>query len=677
MLSVSLVLLLGSVRAYSSTQLNTLLVEYNVSPSVIAELKPVYLNVSGKEYVVLYKNATPYFVVNTSTDSFVINATSIYQIISNYTFNTSFSKINLSNISSQMKAFEASSAGPIDDCLTETGLATGLTCNLSNYCNSCQVIPVCKIVLDKTSGPSGVLGIGIMQFESNYTKLNSSFNNFFSALSNVNRKNILFKLAQLNSSLQNISLLTRTIYENPIFTPQNVTPDMLATCTNYIANPSSAPWFCDALGFCEATTYNYSLLGNIQKEINGFEALPLSNQAIFSIAEQAAATELSYVFPVLSRQRLAQLNKAISSELGNYNETITNIESLLSHVNDTKLENGLVLLEKSYAALQSNYMSENISKAANETAQLLSNLSREYALDNASYTSALELAGNNTAKLLEAQLTNPNQKGLASLAFSELKLNSELGQSGISNVISINENLQGVSSKLAKYSTGSFSLIELARLVDGSFARPLAFALHLPYYSAVSAMPLLGALLSLIIGLVTLLAITFAKSYLMLKRKLVVNPRTRKNWRRLYEIALIIIAAYVIATYALLAYANSYAPFSAFKSSLQGSKYVVILVNGTSSLNAYSCASKIAAAATSIGKQPVLVTLSNGVCKLGNSTAMSFNACMNYYSAINAPLILLGSGSQVLSLYSLYGTKLEYTGNATAMSACYPALLLN
>ncbi|MEM0147256.1 MAG: hypothetical protein QXF85_02270, partial [Candidatus Micrarchaeaceae archaeon] len=61
----------------------------------------------------------------------------------------------------------------------------------------------------------------------------------------------------------------------------------------------------------------------------------------------------------------------------------------------------------------------------------------------------------------------------------------------------------------------------------------------------------------------------------------------------------------------------------------------------------------------------------------GNNT-MSVSACMNYYSALNIPIILLtnstGSG---IGLYSLYGTVLNYFGNVSVMNACYPKLLLN
>ncbi|MGC8676161.1 MAG: hypothetical protein ACP5T3_01415 [Candidatus Micrarchaeia archaeon] len=670
-----LALVLGYARSYSSTELNTLLVQYNISPSLIASLKPVYMNFSGTEYVVLYNGTTPYFVVNTSSDSFVLNATSIYDIIRNYTINSALSQINFSKLGVQMHEYQDSSAGPINDCLQETGLNTGLTCTLSNYCNSCQVVPVCKDVLDNTSGPSGVLGLGIMKFESQYNALNASYSSFYSLLNGINKTNVLERVAGLESAFYNISKVSSALYQNPIFPPENVTPNMIATCINY-PNPANAPWYCTALGFCEALTYNGTLLSKMRAEFNAINSSAISNSAVFALAQKTGSIQLGYIYPTLSRQRLALLQRTVNTVLGNYSTVVNGAESLLSHVNNSTVLNDLVLLEKSYASLQSNYLSENISSAVNSTAVLLRNLSSIYGKLNSTYYSILGLASNNTAKLLEAQLTNPQQAGLESLAFAEMGINSKLGSGNLSSLYALRSSLLNISAMLSHYSTSSIGLAEIARSVDGAFARPLAYGLHLPYSSAIASMPALAALLSIIIGILVLLVLVFIRSYLSIKKKLVVNKRTARNWHMLMELVAIIILAYVVATYALAAYANAHAPFSAFASAVKGSKYIIIAVNGTPTLNLYSCASSIGAKASALGKDPVLISISNGVCKVGNST-MSYNSCMNYYAALNTPVMLLSNGTSGMSLYSFYGTLLSYSGNASVMNACYPALLLN
>ncbi|MEM3482786.1 MAG: hypothetical protein QW091_01095 [Candidatus Micrarchaeaceae archaeon] len=669
-------LLLGYSHAYSLTQLNTLLVRYNVSPSLIASLKLVYINYSGVEYAVLYNNTVPYFIVNTSSDSFVLNATSIYDIIRNYTMENALAGINFSKLNTQMNKYQSSSSGPINDCLHETGLDTGLTCTLANNCDSCQVVPVCKDVLDNTSGPSGVVGLGIIKFENQYSVLNSSYNAFYSLLHGINSTNALLRIAGLESAFYNISNISSTLYQNPIFPPTNVTPNMLATCINY-PTLTNAPWYCSAVGFCEQLTYNASLLNTMQNEINAINRSPLSNQQVYALAQKAGAIQLSYVYPVLSRQRYAALQTAINSSLGNYSVMINNVEGLLSHVNNSTMVSDLVLLEKSYSTLQNNYLTENISSAVNSTALLLNNLSALYEKVNGTYSRILNLASENTAKLLEAQLTNPMQTGLVNLAFQEMGLNSILSKGNLSNTANLQANLENVSAKAKAYGTAAFGLVEISRAIDGAFARPLAYALHMPYSSAVAASPLLGSLLSLIIGIVAILCLVFVRSYLSLKHKLVLNRRTARNWRLLTYIAILLLIVYVLATYVVLVYANAHAPYSAFASAVANSKYVVIAINGTPTLNTYSCASSISAKASALGKNPVLVSFVGNLCKLGNNT-MSVSACMNYYSALNIPIILLtnstGSG---IGLYSLYGTVLNYFGNVSVMNACYPKLLLN
>jgi len=651
------------------------LVNYNVPAALVALLKPVYINYSGIEYVVMYNATTPYFVINTSSNSFVLNATSIYNIIRNYSINYTLAHTNFTLIASQMHRYLNSSSNQITDCLHETGLDTGLTCTLANHCQSCEAVPVCQAVLINTSGPTGVFGLGIMKFEKQYNLLNSSEASFFAALQGINRTNALLRISTAVADFDNISNVTRTLYQNPIFPPNNVTSSQIATCVNYPVL-TSAPWFCSALGFCEGLTYNYSLLNVMSKEIQGLNALPISNQNIFSLAVSASQKEMLYLYPVLSKQRLAVLGHELNTTLASYNSTLQNAEQLLSHVSNSLLVSQLNLLVKSYSALVQNYMSENISEQANATAKLLGNVSKTYALLNSSYSSAVALAGNNTAKVLEAQLTNANQSGLAGLAFEELNLNSELAGSNISNITGIRASLLAVSHKLQHYSFSAFGLASIARAVDGPFLRPLAYSLHAPYSTAVALSPLLGTLFSLIIGIVIIFAFFFVRSYFKLHRRLVMNKRTARNWRILFELIVVVVVVYVVATYAVLAYANSYAPFSAFSSAVSHSHDLVIAINGTPTLNAYECASKIGVEATAMNKTPTLISIINGVCTVGNST-MNVSTCMNYYAVHNIPVIMLTNSSNFgISIYSLYGTVMNARGNATIQQACYPALLL-
>lgn len=672
-----LALLFGMSHAYSQLQLNQLLVSYGIPPSLISQLKEVNVTYAGINYTILYKNSTPYFVVNTSSNNFVLNATSIYEIIRNITLAKSLSSINATLLANQMQRYQQSSAGPLYDCLFETGLASGLTCTPSNYCQSCQTVPVCRKVLVNTSGPTGVLGIGIEHFENAYDLLNSSYSAFYANLRNITSTNAAFKINALAAAFANISNITTNMYRNPIFPPVNVTPNMLATCINY-PTLTSAPWFCTALGFCEALTFNYTLLNTMQNEINALKALPLSNQGIFAVAQNTSSTELLYIEPVLSKQRLSELQRLIATNLPNYNQTVTAVEQLLTEVNSSGLANQLIQAETYYGRLVNNYLTENLTQAVNKTAAVVENLTSTYRQLNASYAYVVGLASNNTARLIEAEITNPNQKGLVSLSFEELGINNEINKGGITNLTQIELEVQSIANKAKAYQTGSFSLVELARAIDGAFGRPIAYSLHLSYNSAIGLMPWAGALLSLIIGLLVVFALKFMQSYLVLKKRLVLNARTRRNWRVLFVLLGIAVIVYVIITFALVAYANAYAPFSAFSSAVHASNTIVILTNGTPSLNTLLCSSKLYSKILDLGKQPVAAYNIGGYCRIGNATVGTIDDCLNAFAVRNEPVIMItNSSSAGISLYSLYGTVLYYSGNASIISACYPEFLLN
>jgi len=146
----------------------------------------------------------------------VLNATSIYNIIRNYSINYTLAHTNFTLIASQMHRYLNSSSSQVTDCLHETGLDTGLTCTLANHCQSCEAVPVCQAVLINTSGPTGVFGLGIMKFEKQYNLLNSSEASFFAALQGINRTNDFLGFQQLWLILITFQMLrarfTRTLY---------------------------------------------------------------------------------------------------------------------------------------------------------------------------------------------------------------------------------------------------------------------------------------------------------------------------------------------------------------------------------------------------------------------------------------------------------------------------------
>jgi hypothetical protein len=676
--------------AYSLQNINQLLSGYNVSASLISSLEPVTLAYSSKAYVGMYDSSGNLdFLVNVSSSSYslVLNSTAVFNIIRNYTISTILNKTNFGVLSVKMHRYENSSSGLLDECFDLTGLSNGDTCTLANYCESCLTVPICKCDLTgygcpagstpPGGGAGGIFGTGIMQFESDYNMLNASFGIFYSSISSISKDNAATNIARIDNAFANISNITINFYKNVLFPPSaNVTPDMLAGCSNYISQ-TNAPWFCNEVGYCESLSYNYTLLASIQAQLNAINMLPLSNTQILQLAQNTTKAELDYAYPVLSNQKLTVLDAMLNASLPNYKTLVNNSVVLLSHVNNGTLMRDLLILESNYSNTVKNYFSLNLTQANRTLAVEFANLSKVYSVLNSSYSSVLSIAENNTAKILELQLSNSGgSQDLGNLAFAELALNSEITASNITNTTAIGGKLSALSSRLSGYSASPITFAEIARGIDGAFIRVIAKSFNLSYQGGVSLAPIIGSLLSLIIGAILVLIIVIFRSNLKRNRKLVVNPKTAKNWRSVFIFLILCVVLYVEITYSLLSYASTFAPFGAFKNVYSSSSSLVVAINGTPTAGEYVCTTKINAQAQKEGKTVELVQFSNGSCKAGNTT-LSTDSCLNSYAETNIPVIVLSYSSQdKLNLYSLYGTVLSASGNDTVMSSCYVSLFL-
>jgi hypothetical protein len=674
------------VSAYSMQKADALLKGYNISSSLISSLQPVNLSYSGTQYLGLYKAGMPYFIVNlTGNYSLVLNASAIASIIKGYTITTALAQTNFATLNQQMHLYEQSSAGPIGDCLTETGLTSGATCTLANYCEACLTIPLCKCALTDSGCPPGTsapgggvagpFGEGIIQFEGQYSLVNASFNAFYSATANINATNVLQNLAAAESAFANISSITRVMGDNPIFPPTaNVTPNMIAGCSSYI-NQSTAPWYCTAIGYCESTSYNYSKLAYINLTLSDISSLPLSNAQINTLAANVSSTENSYLYPLLSKQKLAALKQILNRSVPGYGALVNGTEALLSHINNSTLQNELNALQANYSDVLANYVSMNLSKANATLGKQYAAMLAEYTKLNATYGSVLVGAKNNTAKLLELQLYGAYNAKISEIALAELSINNQLSSGKLSNVTKLGAQVKAISSQLASYTTSPISFTELARSVDGPFIRSLAASMGLGYANAISMAPTLGMLLSLIIGIVLLICVYLFQFLLKREHKLALNPRRAKNWRMVFVACGVLLLLYLATTYVLLSGANTSAPYSAFQGAYKAAQSVVVVLNGTATPGMTSCANQVGAEAQSQGKKPVMVSFSGGLCKTSNSTATA-DSCLNFYAQTNTPVIILTNSSHTsLRLYSLYGTVLSAGGNESVMSTCYVSLL--
>ncbi len=673
-------LLVASANAYSPAKVISLLQSYDVPNGIINSLQFVNLSYSGYNYTALYSKSTGrlFFVVNlTGNYSFVLNQTSIFNIIRNYTEEKAFMAANFPKLKALLFNYTNSSNPSLHDCLVETGLSTGVSCTVQNNCLACQSVPSCNKILYETNGGTGVFGEGIAAFAVGYNNYASNMSIFNSSIATINASNAQYKLHGIESAIANIFNMTKSFVTNPIFPlPPNVTNAQRAYCMYYM-NYSSAtpPWYCQSIGYCGNLYYNSTVKNSIISYMYYINTLPLRDEQVMAIAKNASTTTYAYVMPILEKEKAAQFNAIMNTTLANYSSLVASASALLSHVSNATLLARLNALEGAYANFTSNYMLMNLSGENKTLALMVKSLSEAYAPLNESYANVLSLARNNTKLLLEAQMSSPvPSKGLASASFEELGINSQLSGK-ISNLSAMEASLISIS-KIAK-SLYSAPLPSILRSFDGIFAKGLSNSFHLPYSTAVALVPAFSALLSFIIGMILFALLAFFYSYMKMHHKVVLNRRTKKNWRNLFLIALALVLVYVALTYVLASSANAFTPISPFQNAVKASPYIAIVINGTPNINVYECASEISAMAHAMNKTPVIVSFHNGLCSVGNYT-LTQEQCFSSYAQMGVPMVVLTSSSNdSISVYSFYGSYMLANGDSAFMTACYPALLLS
>lgn len=679
-----LLMLPAFASAYNMQGVDNLLKGYNVSSNVISATSAMNISYSGYTYVALTNKSSGQFIflanVSSSPYSLILNSTQIAAILRIQLINQGLKSINFTKLNKEMGQFENSSAGELNSCLTETGLNRGTTCTASNYCASCSEVPICTKVLAATGGPFGTVGEGIMSFQVEYNNLQNAYSEFSAATSTINANNVDTNVGLIVGSFSNISSGTIAMSQNPIFPPPQNADYSLCGGTGTITSntTTTGPWYCNSVGFCDLLTYNYTMLNVVQGTVTQIQNLPITDAQIDQVAVNISDSEESYVGPALLALKTKQLSSVLNTSLSGYNASIAAANLLLTRINNQSLSNEEAALQSNYTNLRNNYITLNISTYSANVAAELTAFNGQYDQANKTYSSLVSIAHNNTAMLLEIQLSSRNPSiQSTTLSFRQIALNSELN-SRINNTAALAANLTALNKQAASLLgvSGSSLLVEFVRSVDGPFVRVVLGAFNLPYSSAVGAAPLISLLLSLIIGLV-LIALLFMWYRTLLKnRRLAINPRIRRNWNTVFLLAGVIFIVYLLATYSLAASANSFAPESAFQSTLHGSSALLIVLNGTESNATVNCSNQLQSAATSAGKTVQVLKMLNSTCLTSSGTGI-VNNCLNSYASKDTPVIVLTqANASIVSVYSYYGTIMYVSGTSSFMNSCPVASLI-
>ena len=681
-----LVLCLGVFSIFTSsfanaTSLNALLKSYNVSSSIINAATYVNVSYQNKNYTIVYESTTPYFLINTSLSqySFVLNTTAISNIITNETIFMLEKQLNFNALSRGVSAYMETSATPLADCVIETGTDRA-TCTVSNYCESCALVPSCNKVLYATNGPTGVFGEGIMSFQQSYYALESNLSILYqyanqSNLTKLNSSELSLDAKKVSLAYNNISKITQTLYENPIFPPlQNsnfgACQDTGTASFNF---STSGPWYCNSIGYCQFLSYNYTMLGNLNSLVSSINAELPTQQKIYSIAKNITSLQNEFITPVLIKEKSSQFTEIINVTLSSYPSVVNDSIILLTHISNATLSSDLAAIESNYTYLKSNYLSLNITQYSSKISSQLSALKTLYYKLNSEYSSLLLEAKNNTSLLLSAQLSNPSSSALSTYAFQENKINAELN-SKISNANSISSSLAIINKNISYVNGPDISLQALSRGIDGPFISLLSSAAGLSYPLTVSSAPLLASLLSLIIGLIILLILFLWYRSLKAKNKIRITHNTINSWHILFAIVTIVVLIYIGITYVVASSANESAPLSSFQSALSSSHSLAIVVNNTGNQSFIQCADLTNSTAKQDGYASKIYTISNNKC---SGSLMNESECMNSFARAGVPVIVLSySNASSIGIYSMYGTALSVRGDNAFMNSCYASLFI-
>ncbi len=662
-----------------SNTIPSLLQSYNVSEPIINNLLSVNITYHSNSYTELFLNSRPYILVNVSDPhsyTFVFNTSAIASIIRNNTIQASIGALGLSAIRSNVSLYLNSSAAPLNDCLTETGLDRGATCTLSNYCQSCEPVPACNKVLYETGGPSDVFGTGIMTFEKQYGELEQNLSILNAATNNVSFTSVINDVGRVNFAFSNISSITASMPQNPIFPPP--TNADLSQCNGLGSSTlnsslKGSPWYCNAVGFCQFLSYNSTKLMLASELVSSMNEKAPSNSEIYTIAKSINETEAGTVTPLILAEKNRELAAILNTTLKNYTTTVNKATALLSHMANESLFVSLSVLKQDYATLNSGYLSLNLSSYPSIVALALSNVSTIYSRQETRYLSIVSTARNNTGFLLAVQSSNNPNASL--LAFRQEQLNSQIA-SYMSNPAAVTKNLTTISSEAKALGSIGFGPADLSRATDGPFASALAHALNLPYSDAVAAMPLLASIPSLLIGLLVLLFIYLFYYNLKKGKRIRVSSSTTRAWIILFVVVIILLLVYVGITYFYASQANSNAPLQLFLNAEANSNSEGIVLNGTVTQGMRNCSSILYNQATSLKKKVTVASISGGKCTV-NGTISTAGSCLNSFVESSTPFLTLTSAnSSSMHVYSMYGTALYASGSEAFMNSCYPALLL-
>ncbi len=635
-------------------------------------------------------NGRPYSVMQISPYHFIlVNLSSPYSIVMNYSttypvfqsFLTSHFSPNetlISDLQSNVTSLYNQSQQNLAQCILQTGLNYTIANSTLPISYGCTYLSGCTSVL---ADPETAVFMekGLQNFYDSYSAYNSSYSNFESLYSSINPSNSRSYLSEIINETSTIADTPAALQYNQLFPPPaGFNMNLFKNCP--VTVTLSSPWYCQIMSFCPSPNFNATNTKNILDIDSSLSSLPVSNSSIRAIAKNATTLASEYVEPVLKSEFGAEFSSLVNYTRPRFDAALSNASYISSKVYNSTLANLVSQMNSTYVNILNLGINQNmsvsnrtISYMINEVESTYENISKEY---YSTYNEAIVASG----AILGAELNNPNDKSVLSLAAQQqgvlTEFSAPMNYSELANVSATESSL----SKSAKAYSAPFSVPVFTKSVDGWFMNGLAYIMPGSIGSKMAAAPIYAALLSFIIGMV-LLFLFYRFTYVKLSRKhrIKKDHTVRRSWMMLFASLFVIVLIYSFMTYAFASGTNSFMPLSVYTGSVYSSHHVVLVLNQSymSNTSISSCITALQGNLALSKVNSTLITEYNSTCaSIDGSDSVSTANCFNRLLGSGEPFISIDANTTThISYRGAYGDELSVGGSAASGSECYLASL--
>ncbi|EQD43022.1 conserved hypothetical protein, membrane [mine drainage metagenome] len=638
------------------------------------------ITVAGRPYSVMQIAPYKFILINLSSPySIVLNYSSAYPVFDSFIPNHFAPNMTLiSNLQSNVTSLYNQSKANLALCITYTGLNYTIANSSIPATYGCAYLSGCTSVL-ANSESAIFIEKGIQDLYNSYSAYNSSYLKFESLYGSINPTNSRTYLSPILNYTRTIAGTPASLQYNQLFPPPaGFNPNLFKNCP--VTVTLSSPWYCQLLSYCPSPNFNATYTSNIQGIDNSLSSLPVSNSSIRVITKNSTLLAYQYVEPVLKSEYGAEFSALVNYTKPLFYAALNNASYISSKVHNSTLASLVSQMNSTYMHILNLGINQNMSTSNKTISYMIKQVESTYRNISRVYYSTYNEAVSSSGAILGAELNNPNNKAVLSLASQQQGVLAEFSQpmnySELNNVSTAEASL----TKSAKAYAAPFSMPVFVKSIDGWFMNGLAFIIPGSIGAKMAAAPIYAALLSFIIGMVLLfLFYKFTYAKLNHKHKIKKDSKVRRSWMTLFAALFVLVLIYSFITYAFASGTNSFMPLSVFINSVTSAHHLTIVLNQSYMTNTSvaSCITQLQNNLALLNVKSALTTEHNYTCDgISSSNAVSTTNCLNQMLGSGAPFVAIDINTTThISYRGAYGDELSAGGNAVSGNACYLAAL--